>query len=270
MSELFTMYEAPFMRDALVAGAINGALLGYLGLWLILRRQIFLGAALPQFAAAGIVIGAALGVPTLAAALAGVFLGTAATSTAGRRARLEKETLTGIGFALSAAAVFLVAAAFIPDLHCLGILSGDILGVNPEEIRLLAAVAIVILVVHIAAWKEFVLVSYDREAATTLGYRIVVWEAVLLATIGAGVAASLKTSGAVLSFAALVGPASAALLLARRMGSAVALASIFGAASAGIGLTLSFMYELPSGPAMAAAMLLPLPFAAAIRQIRRR
>lgn len=270
MNEILAMYQEPFMRDALAAGAISGALLGYLGIWLILRRQVFLGAALPQFAAAGVVVGAALGAPPLPAALLGVFAGIAATSTAGRRARLEKETLTGIGFAFASAAIFIVAAAFVPEMHSLGILSGDILGAHAAEIRLLLGIAAAILLVHLAAWKEFVLVSYDREFARTMGYRVIIWEAAILATIGAGVAASLSTSGAVLSFAALVGPAAAALLLARRLRGAVILAILFGAVGAALGLTLSFMHELPSGPTMAAAMLLPLPLAGAFRLCRRR
>ncbi len=259
MSLFLSIYETPFMRDALIAGTLTGGLLGYLGLFVILRRQIFLGAALPQFAAFGVVAGMAVGLSALPAALLGVALGAAAASMAPRRIAIGTDGLVGLGYAIATAGVLLGLAVLAPtETHGLTILGGDILGANPDEIMVLAGVTTAIALVHSFAWKEFVLVSYDGEYAATTGRNPGAWNALLLATIGAGVAASLKTSGAILSFAALIGPAAAALLVARRFRSAAVVAILLGATMAGLGLSLSYVHELPSGPTMALTALAPI------------
>lgn len=269
MNSILAMYEAPFMRDALMAGAISGALLGYLGLWIVLRRQVFLGAALPQFAACGAVVAMAAALSPLLGALGGVFAGAVLAATPRRRTGrgLERDAAIGIGYAVASAAVFLVLAAWVQDAHGMHILSGDILCADRTEIVILAATTLVVALLHAACWKRLVLVSYDPEAAGIAGLKVRAWDLLLMGTIGAGVAASLRTSGAILSFAALVGPAVAALLVARRLSTAVILASSLGALMAALGLTISYLYELPSGPTMALAALLPMLPSIALRAL---
>lgn len=259
MTAVLSMYEAPFMRDALAVGAIAGALLGYLGLWIVLRRQVFLGAALPQFAACGAVVAMAVGASPLLGALCGVFAGAALASAPRRRAGpgLERDAVIGLGYAFASAAIFLVLSAWVQDAHGMHILSGDILCSDRAEIALLATAGFAIVLVHAACWKRFVLAAYDPESAGIAGLKVRAWDLLLMGTIGVAVAASLRTSGAILSFATLVGPAAAALLVARRLRTAVIVAATLGSLMAALGLTVSYLYELPSGPTMAVAMLLP-------------
>lgn len=259
MTTMLAMYEAPFMRDALLSGMISGALLGYLGLWILLRRQVFLGAALPQFAACGAVVAIAVGVPPILGALGGVFTGAGLAAMTRRRVRpgLESDASIGLGYAFASAAVFLVAAVWVRDTHGMNILSGDILCADRTEIVLLSSAALFVAFLHVVCWKRFILVAYDPESAEVAGVRVLFWKTLLMMTVGVAVAASLRISGAILSFAALVGPAAAALIVAKRFGAAVVLAASLGALLSALGLTSSYLYELPSGPTMAVAMLLP-------------
>jgi iron/zinc/copper transport system permease protein len=65
--------------------------------------------------------------------------------------------------------------------------------------------------------------------------------------------ASLQTVGVILVVSMLITPASTAYLLTNRLSIMIVLSSFFGALSAVLGLYLSFLYDLPSGPVIALA-----------------
>lgn len=264
MMPLTTVYEQPFMREALLAACLAGATLGYLGIFIVLRRTVFLGAALPQLASFGVAIALVIGIAPIAGALGGTLIGVAALSFVSSRGRVPPDGAVGIAFALaSSVGILLLARSAEGERHVLQILSGDVLGATRLEIGWMAVVFGITAIMHAACWKEFVYVSYDSEMAATLGLRVRFWDGLLFLTIGACVALALSVSGAIVSFAFLVGPAAAALLLSRQFPVIVILAILFGALAAAAGLTLSFQYDLPSGPMIAACALAPILPAAA-------
>lgn len=269
MNLILSAYEQPFMRDALLAAILAGATLGYLGIFIVLRRTVFLGAALPQLAALGVALALVGGFAPVAGALIGALLGPAFLSLIPSRSRVPPDGVIGIAFALATSlAILLISGSAQGETHVLQILSGDILGSTQEEIVMMASVFGLVSLVHISCWKEFVYVSYDPEMAATLGFRVRRWDGLLFITIGACVAIALRVSGAIVSFAFLVGPASSALLFSRRLPVIVPLAIFFGVIAAGAGLTISFMCELPSGPAIAACALFPILPASIWRMFR--
>lgn len=270
MTPIGEIYAQPFMRDALLAACLAGAMLGYLGIFIVLRRTVFLGAALPQFAALGIAASLMFGFAPIAGALAAVFIGTSILSLVPSRSRIPADGAVGIAFAFAASvAILFLSRSAEGEAHVFTILSGDILGITSDELTMMAAVFGVSAIVHGVCWKEFVYVSYDSEMAATMGLRVRLWDGLLFLTIGTCVALALQVSGAVVSFGFLVGPATAALLCSRKLSVIILLTIVFGVCSAAAGLTLSFQYELPSGPMIAACALAPLLPATIWNLIRR-
>jgi zinc transport system permease protein len=86
------------------------------------------------------------------------------------------------------------------------------------------------------------------------------WDAALSVTIGLAIPASARALGALPVFALLTLPASAALLLRVRLGTAFALSAAVGVLAAGGGYLASWFAETPTGATMvavAAIFLLP-------------
>ncbi|MFA0732884.1 MAG: hypothetical protein BKPUNTRY_002449, partial [Candidatus Fervidibacter sp.] len=51
---MWEMLRHDFLRHALAAAAISGVALAYVGVYVVLRRIVFVGAALAQLGAAGV------------------------------------------------------------------------------------------------------------------------------------------------------------------------------------------------------------------------
>ena len=187
----------------------------------------------------------------------------------GRARRAHPETLVALAYLAASAAVVLVLASprIVQEAHEVGeLLFGSAVAVREQNLLALAAAAVVVAVVHGLLWKDFVYVSFDRETAASVGYPVARLEAALNLTIAVAVAMATRALGTLPVFAFLVLPAGAALLVARRLWSAGVLAVAIAMVSAVLGYYLSFIYQLPTGPTMAALCALAWVPAALLRR----
>ena len=246
-------FRSPYMLRALAQVLLLAVLGGVVGVHVLLRRLAFLTEALQHTVfpgiAAAFLLGHSLLLGALAAALATVALLVLTTrSSRGGSRRLDQDgalaLLTATAFA---AGVVLVSRGrtFQHDLTVL--LFGRILSVDGRQLvetGVLAAVGVaVLLVLH----KELVLLAFDEEGATALGYRPAVLEVVLNVVIALVVVAAIRSVGTVLVVAFLITPAAAARALTRSVGGAMVAAVAFSALCGWVGLAASFELSVNRG-----------------------
>lgn len=254
-----SVFSDPFMRTALIASLIVGAVCAYLGVYVVLRRIVFVGAALAQVSSAG--VGLAMltdknpSVTSLLLTLGGV----AAFSIKSRDKRTTQESLIGIGYAVaSALAVLFVAKSAQGEAHLLDVLSGNILTVTHDQIWLMAGVGVVAVVVHSLFYKQLLYSTFDPETAQASGIRSGVWDLLFFLILGVVISVSIRLAGTLLVFAFLVVPAVTALLLSQHTGRVYAIAVGSACIATVGGLYASFTMDLPSGPAIVACSFLIL------------
>ena len=249
--------------DSVLAGTVAGALLGFLGVYIVLRRMVFLSAALSQtasfgvtlyFLAAGIAAPLAklLVSPTVSAsllALAAVLLLTADRSaTAARR-----DALLGVLFLIGAAGTLIVGSRIVQEMHDVQtLLFGSAVAVSPEDFRTLAIVAAIVFAVHAWWWRGFAVALFDPDGAKVRRVPTGALEVALLVTLAIAISVSTRVLGALPTFAFSLFPALAALRLSANVHRAMFLALAFGAISGFAGYLVAFLYELPVGASQAA------------------
>jgi zinc transport system permease protein len=278
-------FEAYFLwRNAMAAAVVAAALCGYLGVFIVLRRMAFVSAALSQVSGLGVALSFFVGsffgmdphsglVPWyLSPVFFALLLSCAASlllALPGRGRRAHPETLVALAYLTASAAVVLVLASprIVQEAHEVGeLLFGSAVAVREQNLLALVVAALIVMVVHGALFKDFVYVSFDAQAAASVGYPVARLDAALNLTIAVAVAMTTRALGTLPVFAFLVLPAGAALLVARRLWSASVLAIGIALASAVLGYYLSFVYQLPTGPAMAALCALAWAPAALLRR----
>ncbi len=254
----------------LAASIVAGALLGFLGVYVVLRRTVFVSAALTQISTAGLVatliveeqvhIEAEHAWEQLAVAMACSVAG-ALILGAFRSRRLPTEAAVGAAWVIASSLVVLGASRLVHAAHDLGgLVFGNAVAVPPSDLWVIAAVTVFTAAVHAVFAKEILFVSFDAETAQALGMRVTIWDAALFLTIGLAIPAAARALGALPTFAFLTLPAAAALLLRVRLRTAFALAIAIGVVAAGAGYAISWIEEIPTGATMvgvAAAFLVP-------------
>ncbi|HEY2066112.1 MAG TPA: metal ABC transporter permease [Gemmatimonadaceae bacterium] len=249
-------------REALYGALVIAIACSVLGVYVVLRRIVFVGAAIAQLSSAGIALALFLGGIGLSAGLAGhptafalafglagaLFFGLGG----GRRSGIPPDATIGVTYAAAAAiGVLLIAKAKSGEAHDI-FLQGNILGITRADTLVLLAVTIPVLLAHALFYKEFLFVSFDGETARTLGYRVTFWNLFLYLTLGLVIAFAMQFAGVILVFNFLVLPAVTGLLLARSMRGIFTVAVVSAVIAAIVGFSLSVPFDLPSGPAIIA------------------
>jgi manganese/iron transport system permease protein len=150
-------------------------------------------------------------------------------------------------FALGIAIISTVRSYTVDLTH---FLFGDVLGVSGGQLTMIAAFSGLILLLVIAFYKEFLVLTFDPVLAATLRIPSRVYEYLQLVLIALTIAVSLQTVGVALMMAMLVTPAASAYLLTKRLPVMMILAAVLSSAAGVVGLYLSYYINVASGPAI--------------------
>ncbi len=267
-----------FWRDPLAVAIIAAALCSFVGVYIVLKRIVFVSAAMSQMSGVGVAFAFYLcGVfavdphhapvylhPVLWAIVAAAAVANVFSGNLGNR-RLSGESVIGIAYLVAAAGVILILNSphVTQEAHEVNdLLYGNAVAVPPEQLYIMSAAAIAVALVHGLFGKEFVFTAFDPEMARTLGLRTSFWSLLLFLTFAVAISVSTRAIGALPVFAFTVIPPAAALLVASRMWSAFAIAVGIGVASAFIGYWASWQWQLPTGASMVSVAALFLLLAA--------
>jgi ABC-type Mn2+/Zn2+ transport system permease subunit len=236
------------MVRALVAGVLVSIACSIVGTFIVLRGLAFIGDALAHGVLPGIAGAMLLGIPGMAGAAVGALAMIAGINLITRRSRLSSDTAIGLLFvAMLALGVVIVSRSttFTGDL--VGILFGQILGTSTEGLVVQAVATLIVGVVAVVCARPFLLLSFDPELADVAGFPARRYHAVMLALVALTVIVSFQTVGTLLVFGMLLAPASAAALLAQRIGVMMAWGAALGSLSTYAGLLLSYHLDLAAG-----------------------
>jgi len=273
LDDFFAAWD--LFRDPVFAGMIAGATLGYLGVYIVLRRMVFVSAALSQAAGLGvafafyaqIALGATgLFAQPLACATLFTLVTTLVLAKPGDGVWLSRESILGGVYLIGSAGALIVGTKIQQEAHEISsILFGTAVLVTPSDLILLATVCAVVMAVQLFAARGFRFASFDPDGARVRGLPVGLLDAVLFASIAVVVSFATRVLGALPIFAFSVLPAMAAILVAPNVRIALALATAFGALSGGIGYLVSFRFSFPVGASQAATAVVLVVAMAAVR-----
>lgn len=241
-----------------LGGALLGMLSGVLGSFAVLRQQSLLGdalshAALPGVAIAFLIAGRELPALLIGAAIAG-WIGVQFISAVTTTTRIRQDA--AMGMALSA--FFALGIALLSYIQGRGdaaqagldkFIFGQAAAIRRGDVELIALVALVALLLLAIFWKEFKLVTFNRDFAAANGYPVALVDGLLSLLILAAIVLGLQVAGVILMVGLLIAPGVAARQWTHKLGQMVVLAGIFGAFSGATGAIISALdVGLPTGP----------------------
>jgi zinc transport system permease protein len=253
-------------RDIVAVAIIAAGLCSFIGVYIVLRRVVFVSAALSQMSGVGVAMAfflcsvmqvdphqAPLWLHPLWYATAFAALGAALFSLNLGHRRLASETVVGLGYLIAAGCVILIlnSPRVTQEAHEVNdLLYGNAVVATPSQLRIMAIAALAVGAVHALFGTELRFTLFDAEMARTLGLRTRGWSLLLFLTFAVTISMSTRAIGAMPVFAFMVIPPAVGLLLADRMWSVFAVSITVGVLSAFIGYWASFRWSLPTGASM--------------------
>ncbi len=247
MNTLLEPFRYGFMVDAMVVGVAIGAVCAVLSCFLVLKGWSLMGDAISHAVLPGIVIAYAIGLPLALGAFASGLFCAVATGYIKANSRVKEDTVMGVVFTGLFAFGLVLFTKIKSDLHLDHILFGNILGLEPGDMRNTLIVAGITLAVILALRRDLLLYCFDPGQARTIGLPVSLLYYLLLSLLAVTIVVSLKAVGIILVIAMLVTPGCIAYLLTDRFGSMLWIATGAAVFSSLTGVYVSFFINASTG-----------------------
>jgi len=259
----------PLFVDAYVAGWLIALLLGLLGIVVVTRDQIFLGAAVSQASVLGIAVAVVAGdlagratgctwctddwTHTIAGGLFAVG-GALLTVTVPLR-RETHESLTGwVYLAAGTFAVLLLARSPHGMDEVNRLLASTIIGAARGDVVIFTVFVAAVAAAALRFHAPLRLVLMDPEMANAVGLDVARWNRVIAVVLGLALGLAIHVAGVVYSFGCLVLPAIVAKHVCREVRQMLWVSPLVALAASVVGFVLANDLDLPPGQAAVAVL----------------
>ena len=237
---LLEPFQFAFMREAMMAAVVVGAVCAVLSCFMVLKGWSLMGDAISHAVLPGIVLAHMAGAPLALGAFATGLLCAVSTGFIRAHSRVKEDTVMGVVFSGLFALGLVLFTKIRTDLHLDHILVGNILGIERRDFWEICGVGGVTLLVVLALRRDLLVFCFDPGHAQTIGLRTSFLYYLLLSLLAATVVAALKAVGIILVIAMLVTPGCTGFLLANRFGPMLGYAAANAVFSAVAGVYASF------------------------------
>lgn len=268
---MLEVLQYEFMQNALLAGLLAAIACGIVGVYVVVKRVVFISGGIAHASFGGIGLGYFLGINPVLGALFFTIASALGMGLVIKRTRLPEDTAIGILWAMGMALgiIFIgLAPGYAPDLF--SYLFGNILTVPAFDLMLMLILDAVIITIALLLYKEFLLLSFDEEFSTIAGVPTERLYLLLLGMIALTVVVLIRVVGIILVIALLTIPAALARQFTHSLKKMMLLSILAGAAFTFSGLWLSYLLDLASGATIILVAGIALFISSGISKLRRK
>jgi len=270
MGWLIDPFRYPFMQHALLAAVLIGITCAVLGVYVVQRRMAFIGDAMAHTTLPGLVIAHLWGWNLAVGGLAAAVVTAVGIAWVSRRQQVKEDTAIGVVFTGMFAVGVLLMSRTRSYRDLSHMLFGNVLSVTTQDLYLIAAVALVVLLTLWLFHKELELTSFDPTHAEVIGLRSGLMRLLLLGLLALAVVTGIQAVGVILTNALLVTPAAAAALLTDSFPRRMLAAAILATTCAVVGLVVSYFLQASSGACIVLACTVAFALAGLLTAVTRR
>ncbi len=248
MIEFADLLKYEFMQNALAAGVAAAFLCGIIGIYIVLNKIVFISDGIAHAAFGGIGLGYFLGYDPLAFGIVSAVATAIGIGVVSSKSKVSEDTAIGVFLATGMALgiMFLsLASGYGRDLF--GYLFGNILAVTREDVAIICALTLAVLVIVVALYKEFLVLSFDPTYGEAIGIPVKRLRLLLLCMVAFTVVVLIKIVGIILLIALLTIPGAISRQHMKGLPGIMAGAIVLGIAFVTIGLAISYFLNVPSG-----------------------
>lgn len=250
----FEWLSHTFMKNAFIALLIASPLFGMLGNFIVSRGMAFYSDAIGHSSLTGVALGVIFGFRdiTLAMVIFSALLGFAIIAVKSRGSS-RHDTIIGVFSSIAMALGIVLLSAGGNFAKYQRYLVGDILSIQPNEIALLFAVAIIVTLVWIFFYNKLFLISLHENIAKSRGISVFAIEQLFAILTAIVVTLAIRWTGLLVINSLLVLPAASSRLVSQNSRTYFLFSILISLFSSIAGLASSFYFGSSAGAAIVLA-----------------
>jgi ABC-type Mn2+/Zn2+ transport system permease subunit len=240
-------FQYEFFRNGFFAAVLVGALCGFIGVYVVLRRMSYIGHGLSHAIFGGAVLSYVMNVNFfIGAGLWALLAGWLIHLISHRRwvgADAAIGVVTTSSFALGVAIVS-TRRSFTRNIEAA--LFGNILGITPTDLWVVLLICLIVFGVLLMIRRQLLFATFDPEVASAYGVATGKIDLLFVMLLAVTVLAATQILGVTLVAAAMVIPPVIARYLSQRFSTLLIVSPLLGAFCGAAGMFMSFYFDMSS------------------------
>jgi len=237
-----------FMRYALIGGLLASVACGIVGTFVVVKRISYLAGGIAHSVIGGVGIAYFVGFSPLAGALAAALVFSLLLGWVSLRLHEYEDTVISALWSLGmATGILFLSKTPGYNMDLMQFLFGSILVLDDQHLFLITGLDLLVLLIVVLFYKQFLAISFDEEFARLRGVRVETFYLLFLTLIGMTVVLFIQIVGVILVIALLTLPAAISGHYVRSLNQMMVLAVLLGMAFTSGGLFASYVYDFPTG-----------------------
>ncbi|HEX2418666.1 MAG TPA: metal ABC transporter permease [Micromonosporaceae bacterium] len=247
-----TLLAYDFLRNALIGALIIGLTAPAVGVYLVQRRMSLIGDGIGHIALTGVAIGFLTKTSPVLTAVIVAAVGAVSIELLRGYGRLSGDIALALLFygGIAGGVLLIGLASDRSNANLLSYLFGSLLTTSTEDLIVIGALSVVVLVVTVGARPWLFAVCQDEEYARVAGLPVRALNLTLAVTAAVTVTVAMRGVGLLLVSALMVVPVATAQQVARGFAATMATSMGLGVGYAGVGVYVSFRLDVAPGAAI--------------------
>ncbi|MFI6580450.1 metal ABC transporter permease [Embleya sp. NPDC050493] len=244
-----TILDFPFMQRALLAALLVGMAAPAVGVYLVQRRQAFMGDGIGHVALTGVGLGFLLSTSPVWTAVLTASVGAVLIELIRERNKVSGDVALSVLFygGIAGGVMLINLAPEGSNANLQSYLFGSLTSVSPEDIRIITILAVAVLAVTLGLRRALFTVCQDEEFARVTGLPVRALNLLLAVTAAVTVTVAMRVVGLLLVSALMVVPVAVAQQVSRTFSMTAALAIVVGVLVSVSGTALTYYVDAPPG-----------------------
>jgi manganese/iron transport system permease protein/iron/zinc/copper transport system permease protein len=244
---LLLPFEYEFFRNGFIAAVIVGALCGFIGVYVVLRRMSYIGHGLSHALFGGAVLSYVVNINFFVGAGLWSLIAAYLIHRISHRRWVGADAAIGVvttsSFALGVAIVS-TYRTFTRNIEAA--LFGNILGITVADLWIVTAISLVVFVALLIMRRQLLFLTFDPEVASSYGIAAGPTDLLFMLLLAVTVLASTQILGVTLVAAAMVIPPVIGRYLTNRFHTLLIVSPLIGVLCSAAGMYLSFYLDISS------------------------
>lgn len=245
---LGSMLSYDFMIRAIIVGSLVSLCSTLLGTSLVLKRYSMIGDGLSHVGFAALAIAYALQLAPMSVSIPVCVIAAFFLLQLEENSKIKGDAATAL-LCSGALAVGVMTISLTTGMNTdvCNYMFGSILAISPSDMRLSVILSVVVLFLYIFFYPRIFAVTFDENFAKASGTNTRFYNMVLALLTSITIVLGMRMMGTLLISSLIVFPSITAMRVCKNFLSTIILASILSLFGFFVGMTLSFLYSIPTG-----------------------
>ena len=245
---LGSMLSYDFMIRAIIVGSLVSLCSTLLGTSLVLKRYSMIGDGLSHVGCAALAIAYALQLAPMSVSIPVCVIAAFFLLQLEENSKIKGDAATAL-LCSGALAVGVMTISLTTGMNTdvCNYMFGSILAISPSDMRLSVVLSVVVLFLYIFFYPRIFAVTFDENFAKASGTNTRFYNMVLALLTSITIVLGMRMMGTLLISSLIVFPSITAMRVCKNFLGTIILASILSLFGFFVGMTLSFLYSIPTG-----------------------